>query len=128
MASRGTLATVGLSRALTAEAVRQVAEDQGVCVGPMLRRVTDRHTGAVEQVALPCGSTRESVYPPCAAKARRVRMQQCAEGWHLEDDPLHSSQEAEEDVETNGSDASEGPGSEQHRRVRSTPVKSPGVV
>jgi hypothetical protein len=34
--------------------------------------VTDRETGAGERVTLPCGSTRESVCAPCAAKARRL--------------------------------------------------------
>ena len=31
---------------------------------------------------IPCGSTREAVCPPCADKARGLRMQQCREGWH----------------------------------------------
>src|SRR5512139_4188857 len=88
MASRERLAAAGLGRVLTAGAVGQVAADVGVCVRPVLRRVTDRQTGAVEEVTLPCGSTRGSVCEPCAAKARRLRMQQCAEGWHLEEDPL----------------------------------------
>ena len=92
MASRERLAAAGLGRVLTTEAVSQVAADVGVCVRPVVRRVTDRQTGAVEQVTLPCGSTRESVCGPCAAKARRLRMQQCAEGWHLEEDPLEDDQ------------------------------------
>ena len=50
MASRERLAAAGLGRALTTEAVSQVAADVGVCVRPVLRRVTDRQTGAVEQV------------------------------------------------------------------------------
>jgi hypothetical protein len=53
-----------------------------------MRRVTDRDTGAATVVAIACGSTREHVCPPCADKARRLRAQQCAEGWHLTDDPL----------------------------------------
>src|SRR4051794_39873022 len=92
MASQGRLAVASLGRALTAETVGQVAAEVGVCVRPVLRRVTDRQTGVVEQVTLPCGSTRESVCGPCAAKARRLRMQQCADGWHLEDDPLEGDQ------------------------------------
>src|SRR3954453_761124 len=92
MASQGRVAVARLGRALTAETVGQVAGGDGVCVRPVLRRVTDRQTGAVEQVTLPCGSTRESVCGPCAAKARRLRMQQCADGWHLEEDPLEEDQ------------------------------------
>jgi hypothetical protein len=73
---------------VTPDVVRDYAEHAGVCVRPLLRTVTDRATGAVTTVLISCGSTRESKCPPCAAKARRLRMQQCAEGWHLEDDPL----------------------------------------
>lgn len=107
------MAAAGLGRALTADAVRDVAAELGVCVRPVLRRVTDRETGATEQVTLPCGSTREPTCAPCAAKARRLRMQQCAEGWHLEDDPLeeHDHDDGPED------DAGQEPTS---RRVRST--------
>lgn len=46
-----------------------------------------RATGDVRTVPIRCGSTRESVCPPCATKARRVRMQQYREGWHLTEDP-----------------------------------------
>jgi hypothetical protein len=114
------LAAAGLGRALTAEVVRQVAADVGVCVRPVLRRVTDRQTGAVEQVTLPCGSTRESVCGPCAAKARRLRMQQCAEGWHLEDDPLEDDQPTS-DSDGDDDDRDDGPDPEgTSRRVRST--------
>ena len=41
------MATAGLGRLLTAEAVGEVAAGLGVCVRPILRRVTDRATGAV---------------------------------------------------------------------------------
>lgn len=64
-----------------------LAANEGVCVRPLLRKVTDRATGDVRTVPIRCGSTRESVCPPCATKARRVRMQQCREGWHLTEDP-----------------------------------------
>ncbi len=120
MASGERLAAAGLGRALTTEAVSQVAADVGVCVRPVLRRVTDRQTGAVEQVTLPCGSTRESVCGPCAAKARRLRMQQCAEGWHLEEDPLEDDQ-PDSDADGDDDDHDDGPDPEgTSRRVRST--------
>ena len=70
------------------EAISGYAEKNAACVRPVVRRVTDRSTGTVEQLVLPCGSTRESRCRPCAEKARRLRMQQCSEGWHLVDDPL----------------------------------------
>jgi hypothetical protein len=68
--------------------VQSAADTVGVCRRPLLRRVTDRATGDVTAVPIPCGSTRASVCPACADKARRLRMQQCREGWHLVDDPL----------------------------------------
>src|SRR3954454_2732540 len=70
------------------EVVRDYAEHAGVCVRPLVRRGTDRETGAVSTVLIRCGSTHETTCGPCADRARRLRMQQCAEGWHLEDDPL----------------------------------------
>ena len=36
---------------------------------------------------LPCGSTRAAVCPSCAGRARKLRAQQCREGWHLTEDP-----------------------------------------
>lgn len=70
------------------EVARDYAVEKAVCVRPLVREVTDRVTGAVERVLIPCGSTQESVCPPCADKARRLRIQQCSEGWHLAEDPL----------------------------------------
>jgi hypothetical protein len=74
--------------------VRALAVNEFVCVRPVLRRVTDRATRATTAVAIACGSTRESRCPTCAKKARWLRMTQCAEGWHREDEP-----EEPEDVE-----------------------------
>ena len=109
---------------ITPDVVREYAAKQGVCVRPVLRTVTDRQTGVATTVLIPCGSTRELKCPPCAEKARRLRMQQCAEGWHLEDDPLppepelddvgdlyeESPDDGDEDIESD----------ETSRRVRST--------
>ena len=66
------------------EDIRDVAAEHGACVRPVLRRVTDRQTGEVHKLVIPCGSTREYLCPPCAKKAQRLRMQQCEEGWHLD--------------------------------------------
>lgn len=71
---------------ISVEMAREVALSQGVCIRPIVRRVLDRATGIEETVPIPCGSRRESVCAPCAHKARVIRMQQCAEGWHRTDE------------------------------------------
>ena len=113
---------------VSAEVVRDYAADQGVCVRPLLRRVTDRVTGEVERLIIPCGSTRESVCAPCAQKARRLRMQQCSEGWHLTEDPLAQTDQSEiaTDVGPGADAADDGRSTEdsESRRVRSTRRRS----
>ena len=73
---------------VTTDMATAVAESVGVCVRPILRTVTHRATHQVTAVPIPCGPTRSSVCPSCADKARRLRMQQCREGWHITEDPL----------------------------------------
>src|SRR4051794_41499127 len=72
---------------LTGDALRDVALNQGVCVRPVMHEVYDTVTGATQLIPTPCGATRDSKCPPCAAKNRRLRMQQCREGWHLTEEP-----------------------------------------
>ena len=72
---------------LDARIVRELALSQRVCIRPVMRRVLDRETGGEDQVAIACGSTLEVVCPPCAQKARVLRMQQCQEGWHRTEEP-----------------------------------------
>ena len=69
----------------------------------------DRETGQTTSVVIRCGSTRESRCPPCAEKARRLRMQQCAEGWHLTEDPLpaKSDDEGQGDEDMDGGTSEE---------------------
>lgn len=69
------------------DAVRELAVKERVCTRPLLRRVVDSVTGEAVLVTLPCRSTRESRCPSCAAKSRLLRMQQCLEGWHLDQEP-----------------------------------------
>src|SRR5512141_3182710 len=78
-----------MSTALTlaAESLRDVALDQGVCIRPVMHEVYDTVAGTTQLIPTPCGATRESKCPPCAAKNRKLRMQQCREGWHLEEEP-----------------------------------------
>jgi hypothetical protein len=45
-------------------------------------------TGRIDIVPVPCGSTREDRCRPCAEKARRLRMAQCRQGWHLDTEPV----------------------------------------
>ncbi|MFF0489358.1 replication initiator [Nocardia sp. NPDC004068] len=59
----------------------------GVCIRPVVLERRDTVTGARELVTVPCGHTRESVCPPCAKKAKALRLAQCREGWHLEHEP-----------------------------------------
>ena len=101
--------------------VAGLAEDQGVCVRPLARRLVDRVSGEASTVVLPCGSTRESRCPVCARRARVLRMHQCAEGWHAADELPDADLEpttgdhGDEDDEEPDEDA-DGPG----RVVRST--------
>ncbi|MGZ4629550.1 replication initiator [Oryzihumus sp.] len=91
---------------VTTDMARALAEHEGVCIRPVLRRVTDRATGDTTTVPIPCGSTREKVCAPCAAKARRLRMHQCLEGWHLTEDPT-PGQSPEDDVTEDPDDTDE---------------------
>lgn len=100
----------------------ELAVAEGVCVRPQLRAVLDKHTGVEELVALPCGSTRESKCPACARKAQRLRMQQCAEGWHRGEEPAPHPAPGEEPDQDEQADES-APEFEvgvSARRVRST--------
>ena len=115
--------TTAVPMSITTEMVRTLAINESVCVRPVLRRVTDRATGATTTVAIPCGSTRESRCPPCATKARWLRMTQCAEGWHRDDEPEEPELEdtTTDDDDDDQADDEENPDSdEEQRRVRST--------
>src|SRR4051794_30972206 len=103
----------------SAEVVRELAMAEKVCVRPLIRRVFDRDTGTEARVALARGSAREAVCPPCAQKARVLRMQQCAEGWHRTDEPPLPPP-SDPDVEDQAVDIDDEAGEEGDRRVRST--------
>ncbi|HSZ29783.1 MAG TPA: replication initiator, partial [Pseudonocardiaceae bacterium] len=82
---------------LTTEVAQAIAEQHGVCIRPLAMRRIDTTTGRVEVVPVPCGSTREDQCPPCADKARRLRMAQCRQGWHLETEPVTERAKPTED-------------------------------
>jgi replication initiator protein RepSA len=72
---------------LAGDVLRDVAIENGACIRPIQLRRTDKETGQTETVLVPCGSTLDSVCPPCAERAKTLRAAQCREGWHLEDEP-----------------------------------------
>ncbi len=100
---------------------REMAVNAGVCVRPVMKRVYDRDTGAETRIPIACGSTREAVCPPCARKARVLRMQQCQEGWHRDTEPdrpdqLDQADDDQADDDDQAEDESEGARGECGRR------------
>jgi hypothetical protein len=104
------------TKAPRAALVTAAAEAAGVCARPVISRVTDLDTNEVRIVPITCSATRASKCKPCAEKARRLRMQQCREGWHLDHEP--DPPEPAADVEDDEGQADEL--DEPERRVRST--------
>jgi len=72
---------------LARDSIRKIAEATGGCLRPVQLRRTDTVTGQAEQVMIPCGATLASICPSCAERAKMLRVVQCREGWHLEDEP-----------------------------------------
>ena len=103
---------------ITTTMARELAVAEHVCIRPVIRPVLDRDTNSDTTVAIACGSTRETQCPPCSEKARVLRMQQCAEGWHRdhEPEPPGPRDENEDQVDVDRRDES----SDDDRRVRST--------
>ena len=99
--------------------VREAALVAGVCARPVISHVTDLETGERRVVPIACGSTREDQCPPCAERARKLRMQQCREGWHLDTEPeLHPADP--EDGQAHDDGDGQADDGEMERRVRST--------
>ncbi|SFK30913.1 hypothetical protein SAMN05216275_12216 [Streptosporangium canum] len=70
------------------EVLEAVAVQNGVCVRPVPLKRIDLATGKAEIVDVPCGATLESKCPSCAKRNRQLRMAQCREGWHLDNEPV----------------------------------------
>jgi integrase len=79
---------------LASEVVRAAAIDNGVCIRPVSVRRIDLATGTAELVDLPCGATLANKCPSCAERARRLRIAQCREGWHLDTEPVRDAEPA----------------------------------
>jgi hypothetical protein len=111
--------------AFTVEDLQDLATSQRVCCRPVVQKVTDTLTGRVELVPIPCGATQARLCPACAEKARRLRIQQCREGWHRTTEPepddqaddLDDGEELADDLDGDDEDDQDAPSS---RRVRST--------
>jgi hypothetical protein len=89
--------------------LRELAVAEGVCPRPVLHRVTDTLTGVSRLVPIRCGATRETVCEPCAHRNRRLRMQQCREGWHLDHEPNHDEDDDQADQAGDGDRDDDGP-------------------
>ncbi len=74
------------------EMMQAVAVEVGACLRPLMQRLTDTATGESRVVPIPCGATLASSCPPCAQRNRKLRIQQCREGWHLTEDPIPPDQ------------------------------------
>ena len=105
-----------INTTMSAESLRELAETTGVCVRPVLHEVHDTETGKTTLIPTPCGSTRDSKCPPCAAKSRRLRMHQCREGWHLDQEPEYEPDPPDPDPDDDDDDPDDG----ASRRSRST--------
>jgi hypothetical protein len=114
--------SLGVLAQITTEMAQEMAVSNGVCIRPIMKRVYDRDTSSESRVPIACGSTREAVCPPCARKARVLRMQQCQEGWHRDTEPDHAERLTQAD--DNQADDNEAAWSESSRRVRSTRRRS----
>jgi hypothetical protein len=108
------------------DVLHELAVRNGVCVRPVLSRMTDTTTGEQSVVPIPCGSTQHRQCPPCADRARKLRMQQCREGWHRDDEiPVDDADDQGDDVSAESADETDdlddqGEDDETTRRVRST--------
>ena len=81
----------------SADVLKDLATDYGVCLRPISMRRTDLDTGQTEVIDLPCGATREDKCLPCARRNRRLRQAQIREGWHRADEPLPGPEPATDD-------------------------------
>jgi hypothetical protein len=80
-----------LAHPTTRDAVQAVAEAHGACLHPVQLRRINTDTGQTDQILIPCGATLASKCLPCAERVKVLRAAQCAEGWHLDTEPIPES-------------------------------------
>src|ERR671916_3460138 len=97
--------------------VREAAVIAGVCARPVISHVTDLESGERRVVPISCGSTREDKCAPCADRAKRLRIQQCREGWHLDTEPEHHEPDPDDEPEVDDDGQAD---EDDERRIRST--------
>jgi len=88
-----------MSRPLSRQALKALAEHYGVCTNPRVMRRIDLDTGAAEVFEIPCGARREAKCKPCAERTKRLRQQQIREGWHLDVEPSVQPGPASDEVQ-----------------------------
>lgn len=103
---------------LTPVVLAEMAEVVGVCVRPVMQRRTDTVTGDVVMIPIRCNATEHKKCPTCAQRNRWLRISQCHEGWHLDEEP--ESQTGTDDVEDDQDDDQDDGDDKSTRRVRST--------
>jgi len=110
------------SHDLSLDMIRTTAIANSVCVRPIINRLVDTVTGREQLVPIDCGSTRDRQCPPCAERNRRLRMQQCREGWHKTEETLPPPLEPDDPDDHDDPEPDDDPGDadEPSRRVRST--------
>ncbi|WP_322761271.1 replication initiator [Frankia sp. Cr2] len=89
-----------LRQPLARHVLEAVAAENGVCIRPLAMRRVDVVTGETEIIPVSCGATLASKCPPCAERARKLRMAQCKAGWHLDDEPLPDPDPPTDDAKT----------------------------
>jgi Replication initiator protein, pSAM2 len=110
---------------LTPQVLAEMAEALGVCRRPVMRRRTDTQTGDVVVVPIRCNSTEARKCPSCAQRNRWLRISQCHEGWHLDEEPEDpdTNNSGDDDPDDDPDDDSDSPDNDEGksaRRVRST--------
>ncbi|MFG3621242.1 replication initiator [Nocardia sp. NPDC047654] len=70
-----------------------LADKHKICRRPVPMRVYDPKTLTEYYVGAPCKSTIASVCPACAEQNRYLRITQCREGWHLDEEPVNEVNE-----------------------------------
>ncbi|NAS22149.1 replication initiation protein [Herbidospora sp. NEAU-GS84] len=85
-----------LTRPLARDVAEEIAKQHGVCIRPVALKRMDILTGRTDMIDAPCGATLESKCPPCATRNRQLRRVQCREGWHADEEPINTPDDADD--------------------------------